>query len=143
MSGSFHFLFFGQSDQKTEKIMLFIFYKKNPQTANFFVFQSLWPIMAKNKKWNERDKSQFYRKIRPELMIWNQLAAHPLLPRFDHENPTDFDSSPYLTTNVGFIPFFVFHFLVKVTKTEKISCQFYSSLKRFHFAQKRSRFSYK
>ena len=49
LSGSFHFLFFGQSDQKTEKIMLFIFYKKiRKMKANFFVFRSLWPIMEKN-----------------------------------------------------------------------------------------------
>ena len=53
------------------------------------------------------------------------------------------NSRQYQSVNAQFIPLCVFHFLVKVTKTEKISCQFYSSLKRFHFAQKRSRFSYK
>ena len=57
VSSSFHFSFFGQSDQKSKKSavifrqnMNFLYRKYTNRTADFFSFLSLWP---KNEKWYE------------------------------------------------------------------------------------------
>ena len=60
MWGSFHFSFFGQSDQNMKKSFsgkMRIFYTENKQTGQliFFVFGH-FDQKTKNEKWNESDK---------------------------------------------------------------------------------------
>ena len=61
LPGSFHFLFFGQNDQKRKNQLSFssnmrIFYTENKQTGQliFFIFDH-FDQKTKNKEWNEPD----------------------------------------------------------------------------------------
>ena len=126
--GSFHFLFFGQSDQKRKHQLscLFVLCIKNPHFAwkwqLFFSLFGDFDQKTENEKWNEPNISRqvwTWIKISRILMIKSRKKrmSHQLIS--NHQLRSDFSIK---LTLVPFIPFLVFW--SKWPKNEKISCHF-------------------